>query len=376
MCKDFLSWRESDSHLLKILQPLPYDQPMQKRGWLVLALAALTAATVSFHYGFLMPKEAHVVHAIHGRLCYIPIILGAVWFGVRGGLAVAIAITVATLPFALRIHDRHSLTVEYTEMVFYVAIGLMTGVLIEREWRERERRVTLQRELARSERLSSLGQMAAGLAHEIRNPLGSIQGAAELLGDDAPEGSKKRELYVVLHKETKRLGTVVDDFLGFARPRPLDLAACDISAVVERAVAQMQLDATIRHIQIESRLASTLPRVQADAQRLHQVFLNLLLNAIAASPDRGRIEISADRAQREGVPVVAVVVRDHGVGIAADALPRVFDPFFTTREAGTGLGLSISHTIVRDHGGWIDIASEPGRGCTVRVMLPLTRSEA
>lgn len=202
---------------------------MRRKGWLVLALVALTAATVSFHYGFLMPPGMHVLHAIHGRLCYIPIILGAIWFGVRGGLATAFAITALTIPYTLRIHDHHTLIGEYTEMVFYVAIGLMTGVLIEREWRERERREALQRELARSERLSSLGQMAAGLAHEIRNPLGSIQGVAELLGDDAPVGSKKRELLDVLRKESKRLGTVVDDFLNFARPRPLALAPVDVA---------------------------------------------------------------------------------------------------------------------------------------------------
>jgi signal transduction histidine kinase len=347
---------------------------MQRRGWLVLALAAITAATVSFHYGFLMPKDAHVLHTIHGRLCYIPIILGAIWFGVRGGLAVAVAITVLTIPYVLRIRDHHSLVTEYTEMVFYVAIGLMTGVLIERQWRERERRESLQRELARSERLSSLGQMAAGLAHEIRNPLGSIQGVAELLGDDAPEGSKKRELFDVLRKESKRLGTVVDDFLGFARPRPLSLAPADVTAVVERAVAQMQIDASLRHIVIETRIAPDLPRVHADAERLHQVFLNLLINAIAASPERARITVSAEHAQRDSTAAVMVSVRDHGAGIPSDVLPRVFDPFFTTREKGTGLGLSISHTIVRDHGGWIDIDSAPGHGCTVRVTLPL-RSE-
>jgi signal transduction histidine kinase len=360
------------SWLLKILQGLDYSRHMQKRGWLILALTALTAATVSFHYGFLMPKDAHVLHSIHGRLCYIPIILGAVWFGVRGGLAVAFAITVLTIPYALRITDEHSLVGEYTEMVFYLAIGLMTGVLIEREWRERERRVALQRELARSERLSSLGQMAAGLAHEIRNPLGSIQGAAELLGDDAPEGSKKRELFDVLRKETKRLGVVVDDFLGFARPRPLSLAPCDISALVERAVGQMQIDASLRHIHIEARLAGLPPcrRTRSGCTGVP----NVLLNAIAASRDHGRIEVLADRAQRDGEPVVEITVRDHGVGIPAEALPRVFDPFFTTREAGTGLGLSISHTIVRDHGGWIDIHSEPGHGCTVRIMLPLDGS--
>jgi len=330
----------------------------------------MTAATVSFHYGFLMPPGAHVLHAIHGRLCYIPIILGAMWFGVRGGLATAFAVTLLTLPYTLRISDHHTLIGEYTEMVFYVAIGLMTGVLIEREWRERERREALQRELARSERLSSLGQMAAGLAHEIRNPLGSIQGVAELLGDDAPEGSKKRELFDVLRKESKRLGTVVDDFLGFARPRPLTLAPTAVSAVMDRAVAQMQIDASLRGIQIHTRTAPDLPDIQADAEQLHQVLLNLLLNAIAASPDGGHIVVSAERSHQDSRSAVTISVKDNGPGIAEDTLARVFDPFFTTRESGTGLGLSISHTIVSDHEGRIDIDTAPGHGCTVRVTLP------
>jgi len=346
---------------------------MRRNTWLVLALAALTAATVSFHYGFLMPPGAHVLHAIHGRLCYIPIILGAIWFGVRGGLATAVAISALTIPYTLRIQDHHTLIGEYTEMVFYVAIGLMTGVLIEREWRQRERRVALERELARSQRLSSLGQMAAGLAHEIRNPLGSIQGVAELLGDDAPAGSKKRELMDVLRKESKRLGSVVDDFLNFARPRPLALAPTEVRAVVNRAVSQMQIDASARAIHIETHVPADLPRVEADAEQLHQVLLNLLLNAIAASADNERIVVTAARATRDSRPVVAITVEDRGAGIAADALPRVFDPFFTTRENGTGLGLSISHTIVTDHGGWIDIDSAPGRGCAVTVTLPAAK---
>lgn len=349
---------------------------MPRKTWLVLALAALTAATVSFHYGFLMPPGAHVLHAIHGRLCYIPIILGAVWFGVRGGLATALAITALTIPYALRIHDHHTLIGEYTEMVFYAAIGLMTGVLIERERRERERREALQRELARSERLSSLGQMAAGLAHEIRNPLGSIQGAAELLGDDAPAGSKKRELFDVLQKESRRLGGVVDDFLTFARPRPLTLAPVEIAAVIERSVSQMQIDANARSIKIDTKLDPQLPRIDADAEQLHQVLLNLLLNALAASPDHARIEVSAARTSHDSLTAVAITVQDWGAGIPEDALSRVFDPFFTTRESGTGLGLSISHTIVTDHGGSIDIDSTPGNGCAVTVTLPIMKGNA
>ena len=336
-------------------------------------MALLTAATVSFHYGLLMPAaHSGLLHTIHGRLCYIPIILAAVWFGVRGGLGTAGAITILTLPYPwLRgITDRHTLLGEYTEMVFYIAIGLMTGVLIERQWRERRRSESLQRELARQERLSSLGQMAAGLAHEIRNPLGSIQGAAEILGDRATPGSRESELFDILRKESRRLGTVVDHFLGFARPRPLALAPTDVGAVVERAAAQMALDASARRIVVDRSIEAGLPGLLADAEQLHQVLLNLLLNAIAATPDGGRVAISATRAQRDGARCVVVSVRDAGAGIAPDVLPRVFDPFFTTKDGGTGLGLSISHTIVHDHGGRIEIDSSPGAGATVSVILP------
>jgi len=342
--------------------------------WRALIVAALTAATVSFHYGVLIPS-AHgtVIHAIHGRLCYVPIILAAIWFGVRGGLFSALAITALTLPYPrLRgITDHHTLVAEYTEMVFYVGIGLMTGVLIERQWRARERSAALERELARSERLSSLGQMAAGLAHEIKNPLGSIQGAAEILGDDAPSGSKERDLFDVLRKESRRLSAVVDDFLGFARPRPPQLAPLDAAAAIERAAAQVALDASARRIEIVREVAPGLARVAADAEQIHQVLLNLLFNAIAASKDGDRIVIDARPASRNGRHFVAIAVRDRGTGIPADILPRVFDPFFTTKEDGTGLGLSISHTIVRDHGGTIDIESEPGAGTAVTIALPV-----
>jgi signal transduction histidine kinase len=337
-------------------------------------VAAATALTVSFHYGILFPS-AHgtVIHAIHGRLCYVPIILAAVWFGVRGGLLTALSITALTLPYPkLRgITDHHTLVGEYTEMVFYIAIGLMTGILIERQWRARERTAALERELARSERLSSLGQMAAGLAHEIKNPLGSIQGAAEILGDDAPAGSKERDLFDVLRKESRRLGAVVDDFLGFARPRPLQLAPLDVARSIERASTQMALDASARRIEIQRDVAHDLPSISADAEQLHQVLLNLLLNAIAASRDGGSIVIGARMVTHDGRRAVAVSVEDRGSGIPADALARVFDPFFTTKENGTGLGLSISHTIVRDHGGSIDIESAPGAGTTVTVILPV-----
>ncbi len=344
--------------------------------WRILIVAALTAATVSFHYGVLIPS-AHgtVMHAIHGRLCYVPIILAAIWFGVRGGLFTALAITALTLPYPwLRgITDHHVLVGEYTEMVFYIGIGLMTGVLIERQWRARERTAALERELARSERLSSLGQMAAGLAHEIKNPLGSIQGAAEILGDDSPAGSRQRDLFDVLRKESRRLNAVVDDFLGFARPRPPHFAPVDVAGAIERAAAQVSLDASARGVEIARDIAANLPRIDADAEQLHQVLLNLLLNATAASGERDRVHVGARAATLDGGGVVVISVRDRGPGIPTDVLPRVFDPFFTTKENGTGLGLSISHTIVHEHGGSIDVESTSGEGTTVTVTIPSER---
>jgi signal transduction histidine kinase len=201
--------------------------------------------------------------------------------------------------------------------------------------------------------------------------LGSIQGAAEILGDDAPAGSKERDLYDVLRKEARRLGAVVDDFLQFARPRPPVLVSLDVARSIERAATQMAIDASLRRIEIARDVAHDLPAIAADAEQFHQVLLNLLLNAIAASKDGGNITIGARAATRDGHRAVAVAVRDHGPGIPADVLSRVFDPFFTTKENGTGLGLSISYTIVHDHGGSIDIDSAPGSGTTVTVVFPV-----
>ncbi|MDH3497650.1 MAG: ATP-binding protein [Gemmatimonadota bacterium] len=346
------------------------SSPAQIR-WRIAAVSAVTVATVAFHYGFLVPaaQQHGILHEIHGRLCYIPIILGAIWFGVRGGLATALAITLLTLPYPRfrGITDSHALIGEYTEMVFYVAIGLTAGVLIELQRRERRRGEALARELARQERLSSLGQMAAGLAHEIKNPLGSIQGASELLaGEEAADG-RRRDLFDILVKESKRLGRVVDHFLGFARPRPLHLGPVDIGALVGRVAAQTEIESSRRDVRVEPRVAAGLPPIQADAEQLHQVLLNVVLNAVEASTSGGVVTVEA---RREPRGEVALTVADDGAGIAPADLPRVFDPFFTTRERGTGLGLSISHAIVQDHGGTISIESTPGRGTRATILLP------
>lgn len=343
----------------------------------VLAVAAVAAVTVAFHYGLIL-RPSHgdpsVFHAIHGRLCYIPIILGAVWFGVRGGLGTAVAISVLTIPYAVRsAHGAHGSAIgEYTEMIFYVAIGLTTGILIELQRRERHRREALAGELARERHLASLGEMAAGLAHEIKNPLGSIKGSAEVLGDDFPPGSRKHEMMRVLVKETDRLNRVVEDFLTFARPRPIERRPARIKAIVEDVLSQIESTAAARGIAIVRDCDSSLPVVRVDGEKLHQVFLNVALNAVSAMPHGGKLTVETRMKSHDASRHIVVTFKDEGTGIAAEDVDRIFDPFFSRSEKGTGLGLSISHTIVQNHGGRIDVEPNHPKGTVFSIVLPVT----
>jgi two-component system sensor histidine kinase HydH len=343
-----------------------------------LVVAAVAAITVAFHYGLIF-KPSHgdpsVFHAIHGRLCYIPIILGAVWFGVRGGLGVALTISVLTIPYAVwGTKGAHGSPIsEYTEMIFYVAIGLTTGILIEAQRTERRRREALANELARERHLASLGEMAAGLAHEIKNPLGSIKGSAEVLGDDFPPGSRKHELMRVLVKETDRLNRVVEDFLKFARPRAIERQPTRINAVVEDVLSQIEAGASSRSITIARDFDSNLPVASLDGEKLHQVFLNIALNALAAMPAGGSLTVETRLKLQDAMRHVVVTFRDEGVGIAPEDIDRIFDPFFSRSDKGTGLGLSISHTIVQNHGGRIDVAPNQPKGTVFSVVLPLDK---
>jgi signal transduction histidine kinase len=347
----------------------------------VLTVAAVAAATVAFHYGLIF-RPSHgdpsVFHAIHGRLCYIPIILGAVWFGVRGGLGVALAITVLTIPYAVwGARGAHASAIsEYTEMIFYVAIGLTTGILIEIQRRERQRREALANELARERHLASLGQMAAGLAHEIKNPLGSIKGSAEILGDDFPPGSRKHEMLRVLVKETDRLNRVVEDFLTFARPRPIDRRPTRVNAIVEDTLSQIEPGAASCGVSIARDFDSSVPVVSLDGEKLHQVFLNIALNAVSAMPDGGKLTVETRLRPLDAGHQVVVTFKDEGVGIAPEDIDRIFDPFFTRSEEGTGLGLSISHTIVQNHGGRIDVAPNHPKGTVFSIVIPVTESSS
>ncbi|MGE3547672.1 MAG: ATP-binding protein, partial [Kofleriaceae bacterium] len=231
------------------------------------------------------------------------------------------------------------------------------------------------------DRLAALGEMAAGLAHEIRNPLGAIKGAAQLLitADGSPpapgHASETAELLDIIVEEANRLNNVVTRFLDYARAeRPGREGAdkVDLNQVVRKTVQLLQQDPP-KGVEIRMRLDDMLPRIAGDPESLMQVFLNLGQNAIQAMPDGGILEILSTRRRRSRLgygQFAEVRFRDTGIGIPRDRLKKLFIPFFTTKQKGTGLGLAISHRIVNQHGGTIEVRSAIGQGSTFSVFLP------
>ncbi len=232
------------------------------------------------------------------------------------------------------------------------------------------------------DRLAAIGEMAAGLAHEIRNPLGAIKGAAQLLlptrgGDPGAEEPRRDEFLGVIVEEVNRLNKVVSQFLDYARPYRGEPDSLDINGVVRKTSQLLERHAEGGKVTLELQLEEGLPRVHADGEQLRQVFLNLGLNAIdamQATPAGGKLTLQTRtrRRARRGEPAQFVEIRfvDTGPGIPAPALKNLFIPFFTTKDKGTGLGLPICQRIVQHHGGSIEVRSQPGHGATFTVLLP------
>ncbi len=224
------------------------------------------------------------------------------------------------------------------------------------------------------DRLAALGEMAAGLAHEIRNPLGAIKGAAQCLSPRERTGEDAEFLQVIV-EEVNRLNGVVSEFLDYARPMKQNFGATDINQVVARTIKLLQNEVP-PHLTLDVQLREELPMVDADAEQLKQVLLNLVQNAIQAMGDRpGRIRVQTSGPEhfqdlRGGQEFVEVEVVDEGPGIPSDQQPHIFVPFYTTKQTGTGLGLAICQRIVKSHGGTISVQSRAGEGSAFLVRLP------
>lgn len=221
-------------------------------------------------------------------------------------------------------------------------------------------------------RLAALGEMSAGLAHEIRNPLAGVKGAAQFLQGEELDGDAQDMLQVII-TETDRLNIVVSQFLDYARPFELALTSEDLNAVTQQSLTLLRAQGIPRGVKIAVALDPVLPRVMLDRARVSQVLLNLLQNALQAMPDGGELAVQTrtgrDRTSR---PVVEVEVSDTGGGVPPEAVDKLFVPFFTTKQTGTGLGLPICRRIAEAHSGEIELHSVQGDGATLVLRLPLT----
>ncbi len=226
-----------------------------------------------------------------------------------------------------------------------------------------------QQELVRAGKLADLGILAAGVAHEINNPMAIIRGNAELLQMAIPARDMHREEVDTIVQQVLRVERIVADLLQFARQEQIRLGRVALNPMLTEILRQVVHQVPLTGIELRQDYATQLPELEGDGMQLRQVFTNLVLNAIQAMPEGGILTV-ATAVSSEGNSCV-VTVSDSGCGIPPEQLEIVFNPFFTTRRGGTGLGLSVSYGIVRDHGGSIDVASEPGHGTSFRVTLPV-----
>jgi signal transduction histidine kinase len=296
--------------------------------------------------------------------------LQAYYYGMARGVAVATVSAAAYLAVSWpTLQGELANVVVRLATMFGTAVGV--GVLADLEASEREKVAALTSSVAQTEKLASLGTLAAGVAHELNNPIGVMSSRIELMLLDADTHQLPQDVrddLGVLQRQARRVARIAQGLLSFARQSPRDRARVDLNQLVEDTFVLVEKAMTRDGVTLRRVLEPGLPCVWGDASALQQVLVNLLTNAHDALTGHGAIEVrtaaSPDRR------AVRLLVRDTGHGITPDVLPRVFDPFFTTKREGTGLGLSISYGIVRDHGGTIDAASRPGEGTTFTLTFP------
>jgi two-component system, NtrC family, sensor histidine kinase HydH len=234
--------------------------------------------------------------------------------------------------------------------------------------RRQEERKELQAQLELAERLAALGEMVAGVAHEIRNPLGIISSTAELLRKRLEQNEANSRLAKIIEEEVNRLNQTVTEFLDFARPREPNLRSCDVEGILERGLDFLKPEIDRHHIGLTRQYGRNGHLIMVDPDLLYRAFLNILINAIQAMPKGGELTVSTAAGPRgKGM---RIEFQDSGEGITAENVKKIFNPFFTTKDYGSGLGLSIVKGIIESHQGQITIESHFGRGAKVSVILP------
>ena len=348
------------------------------------SIILLILLTTILHY--VTGTEHRHLHELYQRVYYIPILLAAYWYGPLKGILAAALVSILYLYHIERDWSRFPLYVfnQYAEIVMYYAAALVIGFLSLRDRRQRERLEKTSQELSqaynqlqktfdhlrKADRLTALGQLSAGIAHEIRNPLGSIKGSIEILENSISQDHPKHEFIQIIKEETVRLNSIVSEFLQFARPPKPVVEPASLNDLIESTLVLFEKQKAGAKIEIRKKLDAKLPLIKMDSDQMRQVLLNVILNGMQAMPDGGVMELKSGLGDAQ--ETMFVEISDTGIGIDQENLDHVFDPFFTTKPQGTGLGLAISHQLVANHGGRISVRKNQDRGVTFRIELPLS----
>jgi two-component system, NtrC family, sensor histidine kinase HydH len=335
-----------------------------RRYWLV---AVLVVAVSLLHYNTAM--HIHALHGIYRRLYYFPIIIAAFRGGRIGGVVTALAVCALYAPHAYGLigFDPAMPLEKALEMGLYLAVGLVCGTLVDRERATMAIKERMESDLLRAERMAAVGQLSAGLAHEIRNPLASIKGSADILADEFPADHPKARFMRILREEAARLNDVLSRFLDFARPRERgnDLFDLGVELTLLPDLLAARPDAPVVRVNVP---AGAWP-VRGDLGQVRQMLLNVGLNAAQVAGPQGTVDLSLARDRDQ----LVVSVTDTGPGFSAQAVANLGTPFFSTRTGGTGLGLATSLRIARDHGGDLVVDTAWSEGARVLVRLPEAR---
>ncbi|HCA57115.1 MAG TPA: hypothetical protein DEP46_03920 [Blastocatellia bacterium] len=360
----------------------------RNRLYVWMAIAGVIILITVLH--FLTPTDRVVWHEIYQRIYYLPIIAAALIFGLRGGLAASLFTTIVYSPH-IYMHWQHGhfdyAINQYAEIVIFNLVGGIMGALGDRLRKSRERaernaeekrkayeelQSTFQ-QLLQAEKLTSLGELSAGIVHEVRNPLASIRGAIEILEDELKVDSPRREFVGLAKGEIDRLDRLVGEFLRFARPNEPSKMPTNPNDIVNAIADLIENQASSQSVDVVRDLQTDLSLILVDAEQIKQVVLNLAINGLQAMSHLNVANKTLLFKTFELGDNFVIEVEDTGAGIDEENLSKIFDPFYTTKDKGIGLGLSIAHKIATQHGGHL-MAKRSSSVTTFVLTIPIDLS--
>jgi signal transduction histidine kinase len=369
-----------------------FERPMirgsgERLGPNLVVLIKLALATVLINH----TRDVAPIQSSYWPVFFVPVTTAAMYFSPVGTLAWTVATSAAYCAYLIPAVKQFELGWSgLSELLLRNLFFFLVAMTVNRfvmDYRVQVRRYQLlsqslaeansnlrqaQEEAQRAERLAALGQLSAGLAHEIRNPLGVIKGSAEILNQKLSAADElSKELSGYIYTEVNRLSALVSRFLDFARPSQLDLKPEEVTELVERSLKTVAEQGATAKIEIVREYAPSLPKARIDSELCEQAFTNLLFNACEAMGEEGRLVVRIYPVKHGAEPPreIAVEIADSGAGVPEQSKEQIFNPFFTTKKTGVGLGLSIVSKIIDAHGGSVKLVSSPGHGACFRVTL-------